>query len=147
MDISRATLRTAASLADHPDFIIGTLEVSPSMRTVKAAGDVEKVEPRVMQVLIALAEAWNEVLTRDALFDRCWGGVYVGDDSLNRAIAGVRRIATGIGEAVSRSRRFPEQDTDLLPKLRRCGNPNWIFRDPNPPPLWRAKVCREDGCW
>lgn len=97
MDISRSTLRTAASLADHPDFIIGTLEVSPSMRTIKAGGDVEKVEPRVMQVLIALAEAWNEVLTRDALFDRCWGGIYVGDDSLNRAIAGVRRIATGIG--------------------------------------------------
>jgi tetratricopeptide (TPR) repeat protein len=30
------------------------------------------------------------------LFDRCWGGVFVGDDSLNRAIAAVRKLAAEI---------------------------------------------------
>jgi tetratricopeptide (TPR) repeat protein len=47
-----------------------------------------------MQVLVVLADAAGAVITRDTLLQRCWGGVYVGDDSLNRAISGVRRIAS-----------------------------------------------------
>jgi DNA-binding winged helix-turn-helix (wHTH) protein len=55
------------------------------------------VEPRVMQVLVVLAEAAGQVVTRDTLFNRCWGGVYVGDDSLNRAVAAVRRAVETVG--------------------------------------------------
>lgn len=97
MDVSRQTLLTAASLADQPDFRIGSVEIFPSVRIVRKDDQQEKIEPRVMQVLIALAHANNEVMTREALFERCWGGVFVGDDSLNRAIAGVRRIASTLG--------------------------------------------------
>lgn len=96
MDVSRSTLLTAASLADKAAFRLGLVEVRPATRTISRGDSHEKVEPRVMQVLVALAEAYGEVLTREALFYRCWGGVYVGDDSLNRAIAGVRRVAAGI---------------------------------------------------
>ncbi|QPC99749.1 tetratricopeptide repeat protein [Qipengyuania soli] len=122
MDISRSTLRTAASLADHPGFIIGAIEVDPATRTVRAGRETEKIEPRVMQVLIALAEACNEVLTRDALFDRCWGGVYVGDDSLNRAIAGVRRIATGIAQGTFEVETIPRTGYRLISET----GPLWL---------------------
>ena len=98
MDVSRQTLLTAASLAEQADFRIGSVTVYPSIRIVAAGDRREKVEPRVMQVLIALAQAANEVLTRDELFERCWGGVFVGDDSLNRAVAGVRRIASHLAD-------------------------------------------------
>jgi DNA-binding winged helix-turn-helix (wHTH) protein/tetratricopeptide (TPR) repeat protein len=47
-----------------------------------------------MQVLLVLADAGDAVVTRETLMRRCWGNVYVGDDSLNRAVAGVRRVAT-----------------------------------------------------
>lgn len=125
MDVARSTLRTAASLADQPDFIIGTVEISPATRTVRSGGLTERIEPRVMQVLIALAEACNEVLTRDALFDRCWGGVYVGDDSLNRAIAGVRRIATGIGGRSFEVETIPRTGYRLISETG---------------PLWRSEL-------
>lgn len=46
-----------------------------------------------MQVLVALADARGGVVTRDDLLAQCWNGVIVGDDSVNRAIAEVRRIA------------------------------------------------------
>ena len=51
-----------------------------------------------MQVLIVLAEAAGQVVTRGTLFDRCWGGVYVGDDSLNRTIGAVRKFAADIAD-------------------------------------------------
>jgi DNA-binding winged helix-turn-helix (wHTH) protein len=90
-------LLTTADLAARPDFALGLAVVSPSSRTVAGPGGTADVEPRVMQVLVVLADHAGQVVTREALFRRCWGGVYVGDDSLNRAIAAVRRLASEIG--------------------------------------------------
>ena len=89
-------LLTTAELAARPDFRLGATLVSPSMRNVRGPGGTADVEPRVMQVLVVLADAANHVVTRHTLFSRCWGGVYVGDDSLNRAVAAVRRIAQDV---------------------------------------------------
>jgi DNA-binding winged helix-turn-helix (wHTH) protein/tetratricopeptide (TPR) repeat protein len=91
------TLLTMADLAGRPDFVVGDLAVSPSTRSVRGPAGEAVVEPRVMQVLVVLAEAAGDVVTRDTLFARCWGGIYVGDDSLNRAIGAVRRVLAEVG--------------------------------------------------
>lgn len=98
MDGAAASLLTTAELASWPDFRLGQAFVSPSRRSVDGPGGTALVEPRVMQVLTVLAEAAGNVVTRDVLFRRCWGNPYVGDDSLNRAIAGVRRIASTVAD-------------------------------------------------
>ena len=76
--------------------------VSPSRRLVEGPGGHAHVEPLIMQVFLLLLDAGGKVVTRTELFDQCWGGVMVGDDSLNRAIAKVRRtgaqIAPGLFE-------------------------------------------------
>lgn len=84
-------LLTTAELANRPDFMLGDTLVSPSARKVRGPGGTADLEPRVMQVLAVLAEAAGRVVTRQTLFDRCWGSVFVGEDSLNRAISTVRR--------------------------------------------------------
>lgn len=89
-------LMTTADLAGFAPFRIGVVNVDPSTRTISGPYGSTQIEPRVMQVLVVLAEADGAVVTREALFARCWGGVFVGDDSLNRAVAGVRRIASGV---------------------------------------------------
>ena len=96
MDMTSSELMTTASLADRADFVVGDVLVCPATRTVRGTGGSTQVEPRVMLVLVVLADAAGAVVTRDRLLARCWGGVYVGDDSLNRAIAGVRRVASTI---------------------------------------------------
>ena len=89
-------LLTTADLAARPDFTLGLAVVSPSSRTIAGPGGTADVEPRVMQVLVVLADAAGQVVTRETLFNRCWGGVYVGDDSLNRAVGAVRKLAAEI---------------------------------------------------
>lgn len=89
-------LLTTAELAARPDFELGEATISPSTRTVRGPAGETDLEPRVMQVLVVLADSAGTVVTRETLFDRCWGNSLVGDDSLNRAIAGVRRIAETI---------------------------------------------------
>lgn len=87
----------AIVLAHEPSFSIGPVEVHPATRTVSRGGADEIVEPRVMQVLVALAAARGGVVARDDLVQSCWDGRIVGDDAINRVLSRLRRLAEGIG--------------------------------------------------
>jgi DNA-binding winged helix-turn-helix (wHTH) protein/Tfp pilus assembly protein PilF len=84
-------------LANESRFTVGRLTVYPATRQVAFGGHQEMVEPRVMQVLVALARAGGEVVSRDQLTECCWGGRIVGEDAVNRVLSRIRHIATGIG--------------------------------------------------
>src|SRR3954462_12314515 len=83
----------SVDLAREPDFDIGSLRVRPSLRRVLCGGHEEAVQPRVMQVLVALAGAQGAVVSREELIERCWEGVVVGDDSITHSIAKVRQLS------------------------------------------------------
>lgn len=51
----------------------------------------------MMHVLLCLAGRPGELVTRAQLLDHCWKGAPVGDDSLNRAVAGIRRATRRAG--------------------------------------------------
>jgi len=57
----------------------------------------EVLEPLVMQVLVALASAAGETLSRDDLIAACWGGRAVTDDALNRVMSRLRALARRFG--------------------------------------------------
>lgn len=84
-------------LAHEPDFTLAGLQVRPSLREVVDDGEREVLEPRVMQVLVALARRRGQVVSRDQLIDTCWAGRVVGEDAINRCIARVRRLAEAHG--------------------------------------------------
>lgn len=91
-DIDRIDLAHAA------DFTLGPLAVRPSTREIENAGAVEVLEPRVMQVLVALARAGGGIVSRDDLIQACWEGRIVGEDAINRVLSRLRRVADGIGQ-------------------------------------------------
>ena len=100
MDVQRSgadSMVTTAELAARDEFRLGNVTVAPPTRRLRGPSGSIDVEPRVMQVLVVLADAAGQVVTRETLFNRCWGSVYVGDDSLNRAVAAVRRALTEVG--------------------------------------------------
>jgi DNA-binding winged helix-turn-helix (wHTH) protein/TolB-like protein/Flp pilus assembly protein TadD len=68
-------------------FRLGSHLVDPSTNAIGNA----RVDPKAMDVLVALAEAAPEVLSAAALLDRVWPNVVVGDNSLYQAIAQLRR--------------------------------------------------------
>ncbi|HWT31814.1 MAG TPA: winged helix-turn-helix domain-containing protein, partial [Propylenella sp.] len=84
-------------LAHEVPFTIGALRVDPPTRQVERAGRSETLEPRVMQVFVALARAKGGIVTRDELTDWCWGGRIVGEDAIHRAISRLRQVASEIG--------------------------------------------------
>jgi len=84
------TATDSIDLAQVPAFRIGAVEVRPSLRELGTGTGARLIEPRVMQVLVALAEAGGGVVSRDMLATRCWEGRIVGEDALNRVIAKLR---------------------------------------------------------
>lgn len=84
---------TAATLARRHPFRLGATRIDPASREVSGPGGRITIEPRVMQVLVALASVDGGVVTREDLSRLCWNNQIVGDDALNRAVSEVRRLA------------------------------------------------------
>ena len=87
-------------LAHEPDFQLGGTSVSPSTRELINGTQRETIEPRMMQVLVALARAKGQVVTRDELIQLCWNGRAVGDDSVNRILWRLRQIFQRLDKSV-----------------------------------------------
>jgi DNA-binding winged helix-turn-helix (wHTH) protein len=79
-------------------FRVGAIDVVPATRQILREGASETLEPRVMQVLVALAEAKGAIVTRDELIDRCWDGRIVGDNAIHRVVSRLRLVAATFGE-------------------------------------------------
>ena len=73
-------------------FQIGDFLVVPDRNIVAGPGGAEThVEPKVMQVLCALARRQGEVVSRQALMDECWGVEGGADEGVTRAISKLRK--------------------------------------------------------
>jgi DNA-binding winged helix-turn-helix (wHTH) protein len=81
------------NLAHEPPLSLGLVLVRPPTREVIGPSRRVVLEPRVMQVLIALAQAPNEIITRDELIMRCWHGTIVGESAVHRVISRLRLLA------------------------------------------------------
>jgi TolB-like protein len=82
-------------LTREPDLAAGGLEIRPTACEVIVGDRTIRLQPRVMQVLIALARAEGRAVSRDRLLEVCWGSVLVGEDALNRCVQRLRRLARG----------------------------------------------------
>lgn len=97
------TALATVDLAHAPELAIGPLRVRPGLREIVGAdGSSEIIEPRVMQVLVALARAEGGIVSRDDLIACCWGGRIVGEDAITRVISRLRRLADGMGAGIFR---------------------------------------------
>jgi Tol biopolymer transport system component/DNA-binding winged helix-turn-helix (wHTH) protein len=72
-------------------FRIGEYLVRPALNRIIAPDRTIQLEPKIMEVLVCLAEARGDVVPKQVLIDRVWAGVFVTDDVLVRAIAELRR--------------------------------------------------------
>jgi Tol biopolymer transport system component/DNA-binding winged helix-turn-helix (wHTH) protein len=73
------------------DFRIGDWLIHPGVNSMERDGATVHLEPKVMQVLVALASEPGEVVTREHLRSVVWPDVFVGEDVLIRAISEIRR--------------------------------------------------------
>ncbi|MCL1531929.1 winged helix-turn-helix domain-containing protein [Xanthomonas nasturtii] len=104
-------------LGSVPRFRLGPLLVEPERLTLIDDGQTIALEPRMMEVLIALAERAGEVISAEQLLIEVWHGSFYGDNPVHKTIAQLRRK---LGDD-SRQPRFIEtirkRGYRLLPKV------------------------------
>jgi Tol biopolymer transport system component/DNA-binding winged helix-turn-helix (wHTH) protein len=87
-----APLRRPIELVSEAPFTLATATVHPaSLEVIWPAGSC-KLEPRVMQVLVALNRRRGDPVSREELSRLCWEGRVVGDDALVRCIGRLRKV-------------------------------------------------------
>ncbi|MEA9749284.1 winged helix-turn-helix domain-containing protein [Xanthomonas campestris pv. raphani] len=104
-------------LGSVPRFRLGPLLVEPERLTLIGDGENITLEPRMMEVLVALAERAGEVISAEQLLIDVWHGSFYGDNPVHKTIAQLRRK---LGDD-SRQPRFIEtirkRGYRLLPKV------------------------------
>ena len=70
---------------------IGEWFVDRSADELRRGEETARIEPKAMEVLLALAARAGEVVSREALLQSVWPGVVVGDEALTQAIIKLRK--------------------------------------------------------
>ncbi|MFL6726973.1 MAG: winged helix-turn-helix domain-containing protein [Sphingomicrobium sp.] len=94
-----ATWGHSIDLAQEADFDLGSLRVRPARCEVERNGVAHTLQRRVMQVLVALAQARGSVVSHNDLVIRCWRGLSVSDDAIVRCISMLRKLAASYPDA------------------------------------------------
>jgi DNA-binding winged helix-turn-helix (wHTH) protein/tetratricopeptide (TPR) repeat protein len=74
------------------DFKIGSRVVRPNLNSIVCNGTSKHLEPKMMEVLVCLAEKQGEVISKEQLIRAGWPNTFVTDDVLTRCISELRRV-------------------------------------------------------
>jgi serine/threonine-protein kinase len=74
------------------DFRLADCLVQPQLNRVARNGETTQIEPKVMRVLVCLAERAAQVVTREELLTAVWGDVFVSEQVLSRSISELRKV-------------------------------------------------------
>ena len=72
-------------------FRLGDWRVHPSLHQLERDGDIARLEPKVMELLVILASRPRQIFTKEELFKKVWRGAYVTGEVLTNAIWELRR--------------------------------------------------------
>src|SRR6266550_5060747 len=76
----------------NPDFRVGPWLVRPSLNSISQNGTSDRVERKVMEVLVCLAEHAGEAVPKEKLLQTVWPDTFVSDDVLKRSVSELRRV-------------------------------------------------------
>lgn len=129
MEVLTETSRKPDGRGAAAPLVFGEVTVDVESRRVRTPNGASPLEPRVFDLLLALAERPGLTAARDHLIETVWGETEGSDEALTQAIAKLRRA---LGDDV-RAPRFIE----TVPKL----GYRWIFEEPPqtvraPSPRW-----------
>src|SRR5215469_11135171 len=72
-------------------FRIGCWAIHPSQNAISCNGQTSRLEPKVVDVLVCLAEHSGETVSKEQLIRAVWGETFVSDDVLTRCISELRK--------------------------------------------------------
>ncbi len=106
--------------AGERPFHVGEWFVDPAAGTITRGAATRHLEPRVMQVLVALASRAGEVVSRERLLASVWSETVVNDEALSRCIAALRKAFSDRRNRPLAIETIPKKGYRLLQRVRSC---------------------------
>jgi DNA-binding winged helix-turn-helix (wHTH) protein len=92
--------------------MIGGWLVEPALDVLRRGGETVRLEPKAMELLVALASRPGEVVSREELLSTVWPGVVVGDEALSQAVTKLRK-ALATRTCARRPTSRPSRSADI----------------------------------
>lgn len=119
---------------------IGEWLVNRSADELCRGEETARIEPKAMEVLLALAARAGEVVSREALLELVWPGVVVGDEALTQGIIKLRKALGDHPRAPTYIETIPKRGYRLIaPVVQRDIAPS-VAIDETAPALESARV-------
>ena len=111
-------------------FRLADREIRPLEGAVKGPGGVDHVHPKLMEVLVCLAQKPGQVVRREELLDQVWGHRHGSDKALTRCISELRQaLADGSGSE-RLIETIPKRGYRLLAPVRLLDSARDVEQDP-----------------
>jgi len=111
-------------------FRVGAYAIEPLTGTIQGPEGERRVQPKVVEVLLCLAEAQGELVERDELHERIWGRAVVSDDAVTRCISELRRAFNDLRGDPQYIQTLPKRGYRLLQSVAIAGDENAAPDDP-----------------
>jgi DNA-binding winged helix-turn-helix (wHTH) protein len=102
-------------------FRIGQWAVEPSLNRLFRDGAVVRIEPKVMDVLVKLAERPGRVVPKEELVHVVWGREFLAQSVLTRAVAELRRLLEDDAHTPRYIETIPKRGYRLIAPLKPLG--------------------------
>jgi len=99
-------------------FRLGDFDVYPREERIVGPDGPQHLEPKIMEVLVALAQRRGEPVTRDELLSGVWSDAVVGDEVLSRAISLLRSALHDERTNPRYIRTLPRRGYELIAPLQ-----------------------------
>jgi TolB-like protein/DNA-binding winged helix-turn-helix (wHTH) protein/cytochrome c-type biogenesis protein CcmH/NrfG len=109
---------------------IGEWTVHPALDSISRGAETQKLEPRMMRLLMCLADSAGEVVSVDRLLNEVWAGVVVGSASVYKAVSQLRKLLGDADLKPTYIATIPRKGYRLIATVQRGTLPAETFRAP-----------------
>src|SRR6266566_692757 len=106
------------------EFRVGPSLVQRSLNSIVRNGKTTHLEPKMMEVLVYLAEHQGEVVPKELLMRAVWAETFVTDDVLIRSISELRRALEDDAKEPRVIQTIPKRGYRLMLAVEQVGKPS-----------------------
>lgn len=89
--------------------VIGSWQIDPNALCLTKGEQQVKVQPKVMELLLYLANRPNQVVLREELIENIWSETSATDDTLNNTVGKLRRVLVADGKCETYIQTIPKK--------------------------------------
>lgn len=98
-------------------FNLSDCTIYPDLNEIHTPENRERIEPKIMEVLLVLAEHSGEVVSKEQLLDTVWPDLYVTDDVVSRAVSELRKVFHDDPKSPRYIETIPKKGYRLIPQV------------------------------